>query len=66
MYIEGGGNMARFGNEDYAQLKVLIPKKLKTEFQKKCLDEGVNMSEKIEELIKQFLEGYNDKEKLNS
>ena len=48
--------MARYSDENYVQLKVLVPKDLKAEFQKKCIDEEVNMSEKVEELLRMYLD----------
>ena len=40
---------------DHAQLNAMIPVDLKLEFRKRLLDEGVTVSQKIEELIRAYI-----------
>ena len=42
--------------EDYTQLNSMIPADLKLEFRKRLLDEGITVSQKVEELIRAYID----------
>ena len=53
------GKVRQYGKRarsDYAQLNAMIPADLKVEFRKRLLDEGATVSEKIEELIRAYID----------